>query len=73
MTSTENEDEHDLDWKFEIESPIFQILRVTKKTGEVVDIPFNLFLEKDLENIRLYFVDNFLYADHSYKFLPEYR
>lgn len=39
----------------------------------MVDIPFNLFMEKDFENIRIFFVDNYVYADHAYKYMPKFK
>lgn len=30
-------------------------------------------MEKEVNNIKLVFIDNFIYGDNSYKFLPEYR
>jgi hypothetical protein len=30
-------------------------------------------MEKEESNIKLVFIDNFIYADHSYKFLPEFK
>ena len=30
-------------------------------------------MEKEQGSVRLVFFDSFIYADHSYKFLPEHR
>lgn len=42
-------------------------------TDEVSEVPFNELLEKDKTNIKLINIDNYLYADHSYEYLPAYK
>jgi hypothetical protein len=33
----------------------------------VEEIPLNLYMEREMNNIKLVFIDNYIYADHSYK------
>lgn len=49
------------------------MLSINRQTDEVNEIPFNELLEKDIGNIKLINIDNYLYADHSYKFIPAYK
>jgi hypothetical protein len=62
----DEEDEYILEWVFEIESPIFQILKINLETKEIMDIPINLYMEKDSSQARLFFLDEYIYADHVY-------
>lgn len=30
-------------------------------------------MDKDIENVRIFFVDNYVYADHAYKYMPKFK
>lgn len=58
------------DWSYLTETPIFQLLKVNQQGDRVEDLPINYFLEKETNSVRLVLIDNYMYADHSYKYLP---
>lgn len=31
-----------------------------------------MYMEKEQENVKLVFIGSYIYADHSYKFLPDF-
>lgn len=36
-------------------------------------VPINFLTEKEQDSVKLVFIGNYIYADHSYKQLPEYQ
>ena len=59
-------------WSLVTDTPIFQVLSINRNTKQVNGIPVNLMVEKDMEKVKLVFIDNYIYADHQYKQLPSY-
>jgi hypothetical protein len=60
-------------WSFVSDTPIFQVLNINKFTNEVKGIPMNLYMEKEKNSVKLVFLGNYIYADHAYTYLPEYK
>jgi hypothetical protein len=46
------------------------MLKINKTTKEVIDIPVNLFLEKEKSYARIHFNGEYVFADESYLKLP---
>eukprot|EP00347_Sterkiella_histriomuscorum_P021552 403333575 len=60
-------------WIYQSVTPVYQVLNINRQTDEVSEVPFNELLERDINNIKLINIENYLYADHSYKFIPAYK
>ena len=73
MDMNENSGQIYQKWSHISETPIFQILEIDKFTNQVKEVPVNNYMEKEQENVKLVFIGNYIYGDHSYKYLPEYK
>ncbi|CDW79003.1 serine threonine-protein kinase endoribonuclease ire2 [Stylonychia lemnae] len=52
---------------------IYSVLNINRITNEIKEVPFNSFLEKEKNTVKLVNIDNFLYADHQYKYIPKHN
>jgi len=60
-------------WNHVASTPIYQVLSINKASDEIKEVPINTYMEREQSNVKLVFFDSFIYADHTYKFLPEHR
>lgn len=59
-------------WVYKTDTPIFQVLSIDRGTSTVTGVPLNMFHDKDNEKIKIVFIGEYIYADHTYLQLPDF-